>query len=138
MIINVVSGRERHCFTAIVHTSNSTAQLHLDPEDFYKRFGEVPQGMHHELELVEPNATLLSQQRLHIHPSRNGERPFICYPKQVPTIQSALEIFGVWCLGTVLVIVKHIDLNTVLTNDCGNDLSRFPGVVQERYGIRLV
>lgn len=62
-------------FICTVHVSNDVSERKLGP-DFYK-LGVTPEGLHHELEILEPR-TWPPGRPIHHH-AENG-RSFICLP----------------------------------------------------------
>ncbi len=132
----VTGATKKHGFSANIHAHTSPGTFFLDPEDFYRKWGgEVPE-QHHEIEITEPSNEELRRVALHVHASKKSERLFVCYPLAIPEFPRALDIFKVWCGGTVLTWEKGIDLNTIDT-ECGGDKERCLAVLAERYNIQV-
>ena len=135
-----ILGRQRvYTFSAVIHSHTSPDEFFLDPTDFYLKWGKViPEGLHHEIEIVEPNRTVLLAKLIHIHQSTKSSGLFICYPPHIPTLKRALEVLKIWCLGTVLTWEAGVDLNTLRDSECGGDDELFYRTLSDRYGIRFV
>ena len=137
--ISVRSRTGVHHFGAIAYAHASPEQFHMDPVDFYKKWGgSIPPIPHFELEIVEPERAVLEKQVLHTHKSRFGDMLFVCYPLHIPTMERAWEVFQTWCIGTVGTIVENVDLNTIYSQECENDKEKFLKVMHERFGIYLI
>lgn len=106
-----------YVFAATVHGQSDPRLFHLD-RSFY---GEWPEtfsgGVHHELELTEPD-----QDFFLFHPSDtrrssvNGKY-FVAHPKPLPSLASAEILFELWCLVTVYRIEAGIDLDAIRTGE---------------------
>lgn len=122
-------------FVARLHILTSPDEFFLDPVKFYQEWGkEIPSGTHHEIEILEPSAEVLRRVPLHIHKSERSGTLFVCYPLAIPTKQKAVEVFTMWCVGTVGTWEHNVDLNTVHT-ECAGDAERFFSIMSERYSV---
>jgi hypothetical protein len=59
------------------------------------------------------------------------------YPSQLSTPKKSMDMFRVWCLGTVLRIEYGVDLNTVF-EECRGDMQVFIVTMIEKYQIVAV
>lgn len=140
MKISIVttSKQGERTFTAKIHKATSPKDFQLDAETFYQQSGGViPEGVHHELEIIWPDRSFFNAHKLHIHRCGNGQL-FVCYPRQIPTPQGAKDIFEIWCVGTMCTIVEKVDLNTLFSQECEDDPNKFFAVASERHGIRII
>ncbi len=136
LTIKVATKRGIHQFAVIIHALDSPDQFHMDPVGFYEKYSKsIPRGIHHELEIVEPDESLFERHFLHVHKSRKTGKLFICYPLHVPDTQKAREVFETWCLGSVATIEEGVDLNTIYSAECDNDRWKFISLMRSRYGI---
>lgn len=132
----VFSSRSNRKFLAKVHVHTSSKQFFLDPKGFYFKYGkEIPHGHHYELELLEPSTKMLRQTPIHVHASKRSPNLFVCYPRPIPTLEKAIEIFTVWCVGTVATWDFKVDLNTVHAKCKGNN-RRFLKTMKRKYEIQ--
>lgn len=123
-------------FSALIHKLVDQGSFHLEPVEFYERWGKsVPELPHHEIEIVEPDDRFFNQHTLHIHRSRKTGKPFVCYPQRMKTIEQAIAVFQTWCLGSVATVVEGVDLNTLYTQECGNNTELMKEVLRQRYEI---
>ena len=122
----------------MIHRFSQPDDFHLCPDEFYHKFGGVvPEGAHHEIEILAPGLGLLDLTKHHILRSRHqANRLFVCYPLPMASVEDAVGIFRTWCLGTVVTLVKGVDLNTIL-GECDNNHARMEAVIKERYGIEI-
>ena len=135
--ITVTSKNRSHRFVALVHLASSLNQFHLDPLDFYLKYGNsIPPDNHHELELLEL-PTEMEHYPLHIHKSRFTGKPFVCYPQSIPSIERAKVVFTVWCVGSVSTAFEGIDLNSVYSKECKDNAAEFFQLMKSRYGIAI-
>jgi len=96
---------------SILFFQRKTFQLKLDQEKFYQRFsGNIPEETFEML--IDESAPFtipsLVDYQTHIHTGNDGER-YICYPRQINSLQEATEIAKSWCLITVFHITQHAD-----------------------------
>jgi hypothetical protein len=125
-------------FAAIVHESDSVSGFYLDPVEFYQKWGgEIPHGNHLELEIIGPGEAFFRDRKLHVHASARSSNPFVCYPRQIETLERALMVFRIWCVGTVGFIEAGIDLNVSYSQECNGDDSYFFQYMREKYGIEV-
>lgn len=98
---HVITPRGQRSFQAVVHE--------VDPDtlmierDFYEKYGQIPTGEHHEIELVSPAVWNLPQEirdKIHFKTSSLNGKRFVCYPRPITTTIELNRIFGIWCLGT--------------------------------------
>ncbi len=122
-------------FQFLVRIANDPEKFHLHPTEFYEKWGKsIPQGNQHELEIIMPGEKFFKEHTLHVARSRFTNAPFICYPKEMSELTNAITVLRAWCLGSVLTILKGVDLNTVLTS-CGDDLEKVQDKIKDEYGI---
>ncbi len=127
----VFSSRCSRKFVAQVHRHINPRQFFLDPKKFYFKWGKkIPQGTHYELELLEPSIKVLRETPIHVHASSRSKNLFVCYPRPIPTLEKAIEIFTVWCVGTACTWDFKIDINTV-HNNCKGDNRRFLNIMKK-------
>ncbi|MDO8564540.1 MAG: hypothetical protein Q7R88_00945 [bacterium] len=124
-----------HTFVGRLHVHTDPKQFFLDPTTFYGKWGAIPEGTHHELEIIEPPSDVLKKYALHVHASAKSENPFVCYPLPLPTLEKAIEIFRIWCVGAACTMDCGIDLNTVYSQTCQNRETLFFEVMRERYDV---
>ena len=132
----VTRAAKKYGFSADIHAHSSSGTFFLDPEDFYRKWGKKVPEQHHEIEITEPSTEELRRVALHVHKSEKSERLFVCYPLEISEFARALDIFKVWCGGTVLTWERGIDLNAIDT-ECGGDKERCLAVLAERYNIQV-
>lgn len=135
----VSSKKEPFAFAAEIHRFGSPDDFHMDPSEFYEKWGKaIPPDPHYELEIKMPGPAFFKEVLLHVHPSRKDPtRLFVCYPKHMATPEVATGIFRSWCLGTVATVVEGIDLNDIL-KECGNDHALMEQALKERYDIAVI
>lgn len=97
-----VRGRRSVSIPAEIHEVEAPAGLLIEKK-FYLDFGKnIPEGLHHEMELVEIESWRpTNSSNLHIHQSKINGRQFVCWPKQIPSLAGAIMLFKVWCVGTI-------------------------------------
>ncbi len=138
VILMVESKNGQHQFVALIREAKDLESFHLEPEEFYKKWGLViPDPPHHEIEIAQPGEEFFRQHKLHIHRSRKTNVPFVCYPTRMGTMDEAKRVFRTWCLGSVATIVEGIDLNTIYTLECGCDAERMEKLLRERHEIYI-
>ncbi len=106
--ISVSTGEPRpDVFIATIHRATSPAELQMDPKEFYEKFcGSIPQGAHHELELLTDLSTHPYQALIHTHWSARAGKRFVCWTGQLQTETQAISMFRIWCVGTAYTL-KH-------------------------------
>lgn len=134
-VMTIMSKQGSYRFAAIFHPAEKPEDFHLDPVTFYEQWGKsIPQGLHYEVEIIEPEEKFFEQHVLHIARSRKNGKLFICYPRPIPTLEDAVQVFRTWCLGSVLTITNQIDLNTIL-KQAGGDKQNMEEILNEQFGI---
>lgn len=134
--ITIRGNAKDYSFTALIHEVASPEGLRLGP-DFYRTFGKIPEGLHHEVELVDPGLDFCKQYGLHMHRDTEG-KPFMCFPYSLPTPEKTLFIYKVWCVGAVLRVETGIQMNTEITEKCRGDLGEFLLRANEVHGISVL
>ena len=135
-VLTVESKKGQYKFVALILRAEDPGSLHLEPVEFYKKWGLViPDFPHHEIEISQPGEEFFHQHKLHIQRSRKTGTPFICYPTRMGTVEEATRIFRTWCLGSVATIVEGIDLNTIYTVECKCNAEHMEKLLRERYEI---
>ena len=98
-------------------------------EEFYKKTGGILQGVHHEIKLVSiPESPV----PLHIESGKVLGEKFVCYPPQLPSVESAIEIFKVWCVGSTYSILHKKDFGPEYDKVKNNE--KFLTQMAEEYG----
>ena len=91
----------RHEFNFMVYRV-TTDHLFLGRE-FYRRYDQFPNTMHHEIEILDINTSRFHNPSMfYSNRSIVDNKPFIFYPSPIPTVKFALEIINIWCLIAAL------------------------------------
>ncbi len=139
MITSIQSPVGVSSFTATLYHSAKPEDLMLEAVGFYQILGKkIPAGDHYEIEIIKPDDNFFMEHKLHVHASPKIGGNFVCYPRQIPTIDRAKEVFNMWCLGAVLTVTRGIDLNTVYSGECKGNEELFLSVMREKYGISII
>lgn len=128
----VAVGDKRVDFCAFVHKTEEDSQRLLDL-DFYREFGEVPIGTHHEIELCTDVWTHRHWAKIHFRKSKTNGVRFVCYPKAIPSIEKVREVFDLWCVGTAFTMATGRDFQEVLNGD----KEKFLKVMKETYRVNM-
>ena len=112
------------------------AQHLLLGPDFYRDFGYIPKGMHHEIEILTPVWLDENRDRIHFFTSTRNGRRFICYPRPIETLDKAMEILSVWCVGTAFTLKTGIDFQNIESLKVGR--IEFFQEMDEKHQVRLV
>jgi len=86
-------------------------QLQLDPNNFYLKFGgEIPyQTIEMKIHGNEEFILHLLVMDTHIHKGNDNEM-YICYPKQINSMDEAILIAKDWCLITTFHLIEKADV----------------------------
>lgn len=89
------------------------SELKLDPETFYLAFGKIIPDENIEM-MVDESAPFtipsLIDAKTHLHKG-NDDESYICYPKQIQTMEIAIEFAKNWCLITVFHLKERADIS---------------------------
>lgn len=129
----VVTPNRKVEFRCIARHAKKLEALLIEPE-FYTRFGKgIPSGDHFELELIDTSWRPPENNQIHIHSSKLNGRDFVCYPLPIPTLESATEVFRLWCVGTAYTLDHGKSFNSLFKGD----VAAFLKHMEEEYGIRV-
>lgn len=87
--------------------------LQLDQKNFYMKYtGKIPdQNVEMQLISSDPlSVDVLRDSGAHIHIG-NDDKPYICYPPQLQSIEDAKEVAQKWCIVTVFHMMYSADPN---------------------------
>jgi hypothetical protein len=139
--IVVDSAGEKIKFVFQVHMcERAPMDLILDKDDFYAEYGEIPFGIHYEVEILSPAVWKSEHWPQSIHATRpKGEnsRHFICYPRPIPELTKLEGILEVWCVGTVFTMKTGADFQGCESLQAG-DKPRFFREMRDLHRIRFV
>jgi hypothetical protein len=128
-----------YTMSCIFHKAEAPNDLLIE-EDFYKNFGKdksVPKGTQYELELVDTAAWMPITDRppLHIHVSKKANKKhFVCYPSRLASYGEAIELFKVWCVGTVYTLQTRQDFGHLMT---GYNFTEFLNRMKDEFKIQV-
>lgn len=106
-------------FHCRIHTVSAPEGLLIESE-FYTEHGELPQGTHHELEILGPELWNHDHSGLiHFHRSSINGKYFVCYPRQIPSLTAMSEILNLWSVGTAFTMIHGTDFQRIYTGDQG-------------------
>lgn len=108
------------------HLSKSSGERFL-PADFYTQrpSGDVPQGDHFEMEIIKPAVGDYHDYGIkHVHRASEGDKFFICYLLDVPTLDAAEAVVRMWCAGSAY--------TWLTTEDFGPEYDRDPDTFLDR------
>lgn len=131
---------EELVFHCLVHATTSPDARMIEPA-FYKRWvpQAIPQGPHHELELLLEESSDLaaitlrhqSPPKLHIHKHPETGKSYVCWTGSLPTVDLAQELFKMWSVGTAYSLVSGKDFSELFTSNIPN----FIDLMGIKYGI---
>ncbi len=103
-------------------------------KEFYEKWcpTAIPQGEHHELELLT-DFTAFYKHPLHIHKNPITGKQFMCWTGHVPTITLARKVFEMWGVGMVYTMIHGLDFALKFTDS----QEAFLVFMKEEYGIFL-
>lgn len=137
--VKLVAKKQIFQFSANIWVHNRVGDFHLPPIEFYDKFwGSIPEVPHHEVEILIPGESTLRQFGLHVHRSKKTDKPFICFPRRLPTLKSAMDLFTIWSTGAVGKMVANVELNDIYTRRCGENAERYFALMESTYKIRVV
>jgi hypothetical protein len=90
-----------------------TSELKLDKQSFYLEFGKsIPEEniemlLHETAPFTIPS---LIDAKTHLHRG-NDDEWYICYPKQIKTMEDAISLAKNWCLVTVFHMMQRADVS---------------------------
>jgi len=132
----VQSPTRTYDFGAEVHAAERPEEQRIDA-DFYEKYeGRVHQGTHHELLLFQSPAwgRVDPEVAIHVYQRQDTGEKFVCYTRQVETLEGATGLFQWWCVGMVYSLENKADFRNVLEEHPEDFLE----VMDRDYGIRLV
>jgi hypothetical protein len=101
--------------------------------DFYNNYGKLPGAMHHEIEILDMNFKKFSNPVIfHYHNSIVENKPFVCYPLPIPTLDDVARVLKIWCLGTTLSMIWGFDFQHIFKGDD----EEFYKILEIEYGIK--
>jgi len=125
--------------------SSSEDDRTIEPEFYvdYCADGQIPQGPHHEVEILEP-AKIGGHEHeevIHYHINRGGGQ-FVCWTGSLPSLSAVSTMLRVWCAGTAFTMATGKDFTVEFEGDfdqivrglseagykvvlCRNDLQQF-------------
>ncbi len=89
--------------------------LKLDLEEFYLEYGKAIPEDNIEMLIHETAPFTISsliEFETHIHKGNDGQQ-YICYPKQIQTMETAIEFAKNWSLITVFHLKNHADVSWI-------------------------
>ncbi len=126
-------------FRGHVH-KQSPIGLILDETQFYSTWGEVPSGIHHEIEILRPPVWVNDNWPARIHtyrPVTDNTRHFVCYPRPIPDERKLEEVIKLWCVGTAYTLLTDNDFQLHPLIVAGNKPAFFEEM-ERVYGIRFL
>lgn len=91
----------------------NTSEFSLDPETFYKKHSGVIPEKNVEMRLDESapfTIPSLVDAKTHLHKGNDNEW-YICYPKQIQTMEEAIDFAKNWCLLTTFHLTQKADVS---------------------------
>lgn len=124
-------------FVIIAHRTESSENRLIEP-DFYRNNcqpGQVPEGVHHELELLEPHlwedsdiSVRPREGHIHIHRLPDTSRYFVCWTGSLPTLENVEALLNVWCLGTAYTVSIGEDFTLLYRGSASEFFETMKGV----------
>lgn len=104
-------------FVIIAHRTDSKEGRLIEPAFYEKNCepGQMPEGVHHELEVVEPRLWEHQDVRTHLHPVPGSDKHFVCWTGSLPTLEVVDTLLNVWCLGTAYTVATGQDFGSLYT-----------------------
>jgi len=113
------------------------AQSRFIEREFYEKNcpkGTIPQGDHHEIELLKPIIKRPATTRLHIHVHPRTKKEYVCWTGSLPTIKAAQSLFRMWCVGTAYALTHDADFAPLYKGD----VEAFLTLMEETYLIKII
>ena len=127
-----------YSFKVRIHQSKSKNRRLLEPEFYLKNGGVIHKGVHHEIELLESPIWGRLETDLdlpiHIHQNPLTKKFFVCFNGKLSTVQEAIAILHVWCLGTVYSLIYKEDFGVLASMH----QSKFLATMRDEYGIVIL
>lgn len=122
-----------HTFRCDVHRTESPADRLMEVS-FYEKASQpgVPQGVHYEMEIMEPTSTPYGLP-VHIHVNPASKRRFLCWTGSLPTEDSAWNLFQVWSIGTAYTLETKKDFGALMLKD----VEKFKELMAHDHNIKL-
>ena len=121
-LLSLETDERRFNFFGIIHRTERSDELLLNPENFYKKLeGKIPEGIHYEIqwEALPLMCKDLKKGLIHIH--EENEKNFVCWTKQVSTEEESLDVIKVAALGIFYGAHTGKDFANVFA-DCKNSM----------------
>ena len=103
LICTIACKGAQFAIVCVAHKTQSAKSRMIGPQ-FYKRWcgpGTIPQGEHHELQLMKSEIVNWDVCAVHRHHNKKTRKFFICWTGPLPTLHEAKIIFQMWCVGNV-------------------------------------
>jgi hypothetical protein len=99
--LNVETPHGTLTFACLCHRTENPSERLIE-QDFYETdtHSGVPQGTHHEMELLPGPWKRPGLPRTHYHANQTNGKEFLCWTGHLPKIELAMVVFERWCLGT--------------------------------------
>lgn len=131
----ITANGQTHEFCVKMHKVLTQDEFQLDPEIFYKKnTGNIPETPHYEIEIISPEEDFFKRNTLNFHKSEVNEKPFVCYPVRLGSIEEAKQLFLVWAMGSALKASGGKHLNEVY-GEAGKDMYVAEKLLREKYGV---
>ena len=128
--------KRSYTFTVEVHET-ADRDSRLLPESFYSTGDPptIPEGRHHEMELIEAPAygRVNPEVAIHVYTLPGTEKHFVCWTMPLATVEAARELFDWWCLGTVYSLEHERDFAHLL-DEHADDMPEF---LKQKHGIEF-
>jgi hypothetical protein len=122
----------QHTYVGTLHCNQGPDGLLMERR-FYEAADGVPQGPHHEIELIIMPSVWHDNAHLHVHTRADTQKAFVCYTGTLATRAEAIELFTWWCAGTSHSILHGGQFDTLMVD--GEDSSIFLERLKKDFGI---
>jgi hypothetical protein len=138
-VTKIQSAKAVYCFIVLLHEHRVISKYHLDPREHYLRNGgAIPAPPHYELEIVVPQVTVLKQFNLAAARSViDSKLVFINNAAPLCDVRTAMHLFTLWSVSSVLQMEGGPGLSTVLSGICNGDIQRYYDYMKKHWGIRV-
>jgi hypothetical protein len=129
-LLIITAGDCSYEFRVNIHRAEYPSLQMIEPA-FYTEFaGKIHPGTQHEMELVKSPVwrRVNPDVPIHIHQNPESKLYFICFSGNIPTIEAALNVLRLWCVGTVYAITHNADFGAA-AKELGTE---FVDVMQRR------
>jgi hypothetical protein len=133
--VSIKTPHEDFLIACLCHCSHHPNDRQIE-EDFYETqsLAGVPQGTHHEMELMQEPWNRPGLPKLHIHLNPITRKKFVCWSGHLHTLDAAQLIFERWAVGTIYTMLTGKDFAPVVA-PIGWDA--FYSKLEELHGIKF-